>query len=151
MHAPDLRRLLGLQLAPGLAEQRVDEQATAHADATVDAPHRELDADALERFAPREHVLVHAVHERAVEIEQESGTGGHRCGNVIAWDDVGAQHAAPLRLCVTPPCYVVVRRLFYFSSISCGRACPVGQCSKSTSNFASRVIPLGPTFTSRTR
>src|SRR2546430_9409200 len=54
MHAPDVSGLLGLQLAAGLAEQRVDEQATAHADATVDAPHRELDADALERFAPRE-------------------------------------------------------------------------------------------------
>src|SRR5437867_6994337 len=83
MHAPDLRRLLGLQLAPGLAEQRVDEQATAHADATVDAPHRELDAGALERFAPGEHVLVHAVHERAVEIEQEGGAGWHEFGNVI--------------------------------------------------------------------
>src|SRR5207244_6689895 len=151
MRAPDLDRLLGLQLAAGLAEQRVDEQATAQAEATVDAPHRERDAHALERFAPCEHVLVHAVHERAVEIEQEGGAGWHESGNVIVVNEVGAQHAAPLRLCVTPPCYVVARRLFYFSSISFGRACPVGRCSKSTSNFASRVIPLGPTFTSRTR
>src|SRR2546426_11963149 len=95
----------------------MDEQATAHADATVDAPHRELDADALERFAPREHVLVHAVHERAVEIEQEGGAGGHESGNVIVVNEVGAQHAAPLRLCVTPSCYVVARRLSSFSSI----------------------------------
>ena len=77
MHAPDLRRLLGLQLAARLAEQRVDEEAAAHADTAVDAPDRELDAGALERFAPGEHVLIHAVHERAVEIEQERGTGGH--------------------------------------------------------------------------
>jgi hypothetical protein len=80
MHAPDLHRLLGLQFAAGLAEQGVDEQAAAHADAAVDAPHRELDADALERFAPGEHVLVHAVDERAVEVEQEGGTGGHGLG-----------------------------------------------------------------------
>src|SRR5437016_5962186 len=112
MRAPDLDRLLGLQLAAGLAEQRVDEQATAHADATVDAPHRELDAHALERFAPCEHLLVHAVHERAVEIEQEGGAGWHESGNVIVVNEVGAQHAAPLRLCVTPPCYLAACRLY---------------------------------------
>src|SRR5207302_8641223 len=39
----------------------------------------------------------------------------------------------------------------YFNNMSCGRACPVGRCSKSTSNFGSNVIPAGPTFTSRTR
>src|SRR5438093_1954936 len=45
-----------------------------------------------------------------------TGRRGRRawCGNVIAWDDVGAQHAAPLRLCVTPSCYVVARRRLYF-------------------------------------
>src|SRR5213596_3718876 len=111
----------------------------------------DLDAGALERFAPREHVLVHAVHERAVEIEQEGGAGWHESGNVIVVNEVGAQHAAPLRFLVTPSRDVSTRRLFYFSSISCGRACPVGKCSKSTSNFGSSVIPAGPRFTSRTR
>src|SRR5947207_3157488 len=151
MHASDLRRLLGLELAAGLAEQRIDEQAATHADATMDAPHRELDADALQGFAPREHMLVHAVHERAVEIEEESGAGWHESGNVIVVNEVGAQHAAPLRFLVTPSRDVSTRCLFYFSSISCGRACPVGKCSKSTSNFGSSVIPAGPRFTSRTR
>src|SRR5438128_12503628 len=107
MRAPDLDRLLGLQLAAGLAEQRVDEQATAHADATVDAPHRELDAHALERFAPCEHVLAHAVHERAVELEQEGGAWWHEAGDVTVADEVGAQYAAPLRRCVTPPRHLV--------------------------------------------
>jgi hypothetical protein len=78
MHASDLHGLLRLQLAAGLAEQGVDEQAAAHPDAAVDAPHRELDADALERFAPGEHVLVHAVDQRAIEVKKESGAGGHR-------------------------------------------------------------------------
>src|SRR2546429_9256905 len=66
---------------------------------TMDAPDRELDADALQRFAPGEHVLVHAVHEGAVEIEEECRAGGHGCRNVVAGlDQVGAQHAAPLRI-----------------------------------------------------
>src|SRR5207247_11013488 len=111
MHAPYLRRLLGSTLRYGLAEQRQDEEATAHADATVDAPHRELDAGALERFAPREHVLVHAVHERAVEIEQEGGAGWHEFGNVIVVNEVGAQHAAPLRFLATPSRDAPPRRL----------------------------------------
>src|SRR3989442_3390768 len=138
MHAPDLGRLLGLQLPAGLAEQGVDEQAAAHADAPVDTPHRELDADALERDAPGEHVLIHAVDQRAVEIKQESGAGGHASGNVI-----------PGRR--TPgPCPGVARKR-YFNSMSCGRACPVGKWSKSTSHLASSVIPVRLTFTSRTR
>jgi len=77
MDAPHLRRLFRLQLPSRLAEQGVDEQAAAHADATVDAPHGELDPHALERLAPGEHVLVHAVDQRAVQVEQESGAGGH--------------------------------------------------------------------------
>src|SRR4029077_15371595 len=114
MHAPDLGRLLGLELAAGLAEQRVDEQAAAHADAAVDTPHRELDADALERDPPGEHVLVHTVDQRAVEIEKErgpgarpcgservSGTGPQRGGNVVG-DSVGEGRA--VRLAPTPPC-----------------------------------------------
>src|SRR6266516_1425561 len=163
MHAPDLRGLLGLQLAAGLAEQRVNEQATADADATVDAPHRELDAGALERFAPREHVLVHAVHERAVEIEQEGGAGGHEsgyCNRVLRgqWPRLKPRLGATAEAAGTPvhgQCRDAGSPAdscgSYFNSMSCGRACPAGKYSKSTSNFASRVIPPGPTFTSRTR
>src|SRR5229473_447490 len=63
--------LLDRHAAPGLAQQRVQEQAAAHADAPVDAPDGELDPGALERVTPGEHVLVHAVHQRAVEIEEK--------------------------------------------------------------------------------
>ena len=58
-----------------LAEHRVREQPAAHADAAVDAPDREVDAVAGERFLPRQHVVIHAVHQRAVEIEEERGPG----------------------------------------------------------------------------
>jgi len=37
------------------------------------------------------------------------------------------------------------------SSMSCGRPGPVGNLSKSTANFWSSAIPLGPTFSSHTR
>src|SRR5690348_15787583 len=77
MHLLDPPSLFRLQVATGLPEQRFDEKPAAHADAAMDAPHRELDAGALERFAPGEDVLIHAVDERAVEIEEERGTGGH--------------------------------------------------------------------------
>src|SRR5205823_12891741 len=132
MDAADLRRLFRLQVASGLAEQRVHEQAAAHADAAVDAPHGELDAHALERLAPGEHVLVHAVDERAVEVEQERRARGH---------------CLVLRLGVT----FLLDASFHFSSMSCGLASPVDRCSKSTSNFGSRVMPLTPTSMSRTR
>ena len=56
---------------PVSRQQRVDEQAAAHADAAVDRPDRQLDADACERLAPGEDVLVDAVDQRAVEVEQE--------------------------------------------------------------------------------
>ncbi len=62
----------------GFAEDGIRHQAAAHADATMDAPHGELDADAGHCFAPREDVLVDAVDERAIEIEEEGGTRGAR-------------------------------------------------------------------------
>src|SRR5579884_3040699 len=76
--AADLGRELGRQLAARLAEQRVHEQPAAHPDAAMDPPHRQLDPGAFQRLAPGEHVLVHAVHQRAVEVEQKRGTRGHR-------------------------------------------------------------------------
>ena len=66
-----------VELAPGLAQQRAREQAAAHADAPVDAPHRELDAGLLQRLVPRQHVLIDAVDQRAVEIEDQG-----RCRHV---------------------------------------------------------------------
>src|SRR6266540_859564 len=72
-----LRRFLLTQLAPGLARQAFRQQATAHADPPVNSPHRELDATQLQRLVPRQGVLVHAVGERAVEVEQQRGAVGH--------------------------------------------------------------------------
>src|SRR5260370_4562183 len=62
------------QLAPGLAHERAQEQAAAHPDATVDSPDRERDARRLERLLPRQNVLIDAVEQRAVEVEEHRRT-----------------------------------------------------------------------------
>ena len=61
----------------GLAHELVGEQAAAHADLAVDAPDGKIDAFAVERFLPGEHVLVDAVDQRAVEVEQEDRLDAH--------------------------------------------------------------------------
>src|SRR3954452_17882565 len=48
-------------------QKRVDEQAAAHSDLAVYAPHRETDTAGLERFAPRENVLVDTVDQCPVK------------------------------------------------------------------------------------
>jgi hypothetical protein len=41
----------------------------------MNAPHRKLDSRLFEGFPPGEDVLIDAIDESAVEIEQESGAG----------------------------------------------------------------------------
>ena len=60
-----------VELLPGFVEQHVRQQPAAHADLSMNAPDRELDAVGFERRLPGEDVLVDAVDERAVEIEHE--------------------------------------------------------------------------------
>jgi hypothetical protein len=55
----------------GLAQESVGEQATAHPDLAVDPPDRELDPHLLEGLPPRENVLIDAVDQRPVEVEDE--------------------------------------------------------------------------------
>ena len=54
-----------------LAQQLVREEPTAHADLAMNAPYRQVDAFRIECFLPRKNVLVHAVDQRSVEVEQE--------------------------------------------------------------------------------
>jgi hypothetical protein len=62
-----------IELEAGLAQEHVGKQSAAHADLAMDSPDRKIDAFGLERFAPREHVLIDAVDQRAVEIEEKCG------------------------------------------------------------------------------
>ena len=59
------------------AFELVGEQAAAHADLAVDAPDREVDAFAVESLLPGQHVLVDAVDQRPIEIEQKRGLDAH--------------------------------------------------------------------------
>src|SRR5574341_1585931 len=64
-------RLFGAQLLPRLSQQGVDKQSSAHPDPAVDAPDSQLYARHFERLPPRQNVLVNAVDQRAVQVEQK--------------------------------------------------------------------------------
>jgi hypothetical protein len=60
---------VGRDLGSGLAQQGVDQQSAAHTDPAMNAPDGELDPHLLEGFTPCQHVFVHTVDKRSVEIE----------------------------------------------------------------------------------
>jgi hypothetical protein len=64
-----LRRLLRVDMMPCFAQQCVNQQAAAHADAAVNTPHCELDPGLFQGFPPCQHVLVDAIDESSIEIE----------------------------------------------------------------------------------
>jgi hypothetical protein len=66
-------RHLGADRCTHLTQQRPGEQAAAHADLAVDGPHRNVDALGFQGFPPRQNVLVDAVDESAVEVEDDPG------------------------------------------------------------------------------
>jgi hypothetical protein len=53
------------------------EQAAAHADLAMDAPYGQFDSLLIECLLPGEDVLIDAVDQRAVEVEQEGGFNAH--------------------------------------------------------------------------
>ena len=71
-HAAEYRAQMDSVTAlPGLPQQRGHEQPAAHPDPPVDPPHRQVDADPRQRRAPRDDVLVDAVDQRPVQVEEE--------------------------------------------------------------------------------
>src|SRR5580698_207720 len=68
---------LATDIATGFTQQLVREETAAHADLAVNAPHRQLDAFLVERLLPGEDVLIDAIDEGAVEIEQEGRFDTH--------------------------------------------------------------------------
>ena len=65
----------------GFAFELIGEQAAAHADLAMDAPDREVDAFRVQGLLPGEDVLVDAVDQRSVEIEQKDGLDAHGSGS----------------------------------------------------------------------
>src|SRR3982074_2142895 len=56
-----------------LSHQRIPQKPATHPDAPVDARCSKPATGALQGFAPCQHVLVNAVHQRAVQVEKECG------------------------------------------------------------------------------
>src|ERR1700736_379679 len=69
---------LGADIKTGFTEQLIGKQSAAHADLAMNAPYRQFDALGIEGLLPSEHMLIDAVHQRAVEIKQEHGFKSHR-------------------------------------------------------------------------
>src|SRR5207253_415589 len=105
-----------VNLPVSLAQERVDQQATTHADPTLNTPDRQLNSSALQRFAPCEHMLVYAVDERAVEIENERRTCGMLVHYYIALNHRSSQpgyqrNTFPVRLPmkISPACVTEIQ------------------------------------------
>jgi hypothetical protein len=73
---------------PGFSHQLIGKQAAAHADLAMDSPDRELDALGVECLLPRQHVLIDAVDQRSVEIEEKDRFDAHFRSNVHDWAKV---------------------------------------------------------------
>jgi hypothetical protein len=71
MEAPQAIDPLGIDMVPRFAQEHAAEQAATHADLTMDAPDREVDPFRRKRLAPGQYVVIDAVDQRAVEVEQE--------------------------------------------------------------------------------
>jgi hypothetical protein len=77
---------LGRDWPAHLAQQRIGEEPAAHADPAMDAPDGEGDPGRLEGLMPRQHMLVDAVDQGAVEIEEKGEPG--------LWRSVGGRSGA---------------------------------------------------------
>jgi hypothetical protein len=80
--------------ASGLTGESLDEEAAAHADPAVDPPHGDLDLLLLQRLVPGENVLVDAVDEGAVNIEEQGRRGGGSVAHAVIIGDTSARTKA---------------------------------------------------------
>lgn len=61
----------------GFTRKLIGEEAAAHADLTVNAPNRKIDAFGIEGLLPCEHMLIDAIDQRAIEIKEKDGFKTH--------------------------------------------------------------------------
>ena len=86
MQPLQLYRFLLCELVSGLTQESIYEEPAAHADASMYAPDRELDAGNFQRLPPRQHVLIDAVHEGSIEIEKKGGVlSGSLIEGLLPW------------------------------------------------------------------
>src|SRR5437870_11126332 len=68
-----VRDFFCVQLTSRFAKKCMHDQAATHANAAVNVPVGQMNILCFERLPPGEHVLIHAVNQRAVQIKQKSG------------------------------------------------------------------------------
>src|SRR5437773_3645297 len=68
-----VRDVFCVQLTSRFAKKCMHDQAATHANAAVNVPVGQMNILCFERLPPGEHVLIHAVNQRAVQIKQKSG------------------------------------------------------------------------------
>lgn len=79
MEAAEARDAVLADVLTRFPRELVCEEAAAHANLAVDPPDGQGDPLLVQRLAPGEYMLVNAIDERAVQIEQEAGLDAHRC------------------------------------------------------------------------
>src|SRR5438045_791512 len=82
MTAPDDLRLLRGDVSPELACDTAGEQATAHADTTMNPPSVDREAGFGEGALPREDMRIDGVDQRSVEVEDQ---GAHQRQRGPGW------------------------------------------------------------------
>jgi len=73
---PQLNGILWSDFSARLPEQCGCEQPAAHSYLPVDPPHRQVGARAFQGVLPRKDVLVDAIDERPIQVEEECGARG---------------------------------------------------------------------------
>jgi len=84
VHPLNTFRLFFRNRPSGFPPERLQHEPPAHADLSMDSPDRQLNPGGLGGLPPSQHMLVDAIHQRAVQIK-EKGYGikivrsGHAC------------------------------------------------------------------------
>jgi len=99
------RLLVGRQRPPDLASEGAGGEAAAHADATVDEPAGDFQADFGERLLESQNVGVDGIHQGAVEVEYE-GAHGRKYGTPAS-AKAAADQAALGRMSDPPACVTI--------------------------------------------
>jgi hypothetical protein len=64
---------LWTDLKTGFPQEHVGKQAATHADPAVNAPDRQVDPLMIQSLSPSEHVLVDAIDQCPIQVEEEYG------------------------------------------------------------------------------
>src|SRR5690348_17389349 len=73
MELLQLLRFNRAQTTASVAGEGVNDEPAAHADPPMNLPIRQLDAERIQRLSPGKHMLVDAIDQSSVQIEQEIG------------------------------------------------------------------------------